>query len=62
MGLSPCRESRVPCVVDVQVALGALFVSLRSLETTLFPGACQRRLSFSPLSGKPRMSAAVSEP
>src|SRR5207253_5876556 len=31
MGLSPFRRSRVPCVVDVQVAVGALFVSLRSL-------------------------------
>src|SRR5436305_5856485 len=39
--LSPVRESRVPCVVDVAVAVGALFVPLRSLETTLFPGECQ---------------------
>jgi hypothetical protein len=38
MRLSPFRESRVFDVVDVQADLGAPFVSLRSLETTLFPG------------------------
>src|ERR1700738_4027086 len=59
LGLSPFRESRIPCVVDKKVAVGALFVSLRSLQTTLFPGACQRRKSFSPLSGKPRLFPAV---
>jgi hypothetical protein len=37
MRLAPVRESRVSYVVDVQVGLGALFVSLRSLEATLFP-------------------------
>ena len=31
MGVAPFRRSRVPCVVDVQVAVGALFVPLRSL-------------------------------
>src|SRR5215831_9742394 len=40
LGLSPFRRSRVPCVVDVQVAVGALFVSLRSLETIPLPRAC----------------------
>ena len=40
LGLSPFRRSRVPRVVDVQVAVGALFVSLRSLETIPLPRAC----------------------
>jgi hypothetical protein len=40
LGVSPFRRSRVPHVADVQVALGALFVSLRSLETTPLPQAC----------------------
>jgi hypothetical protein len=31
LGVSPFRRSRLPYVVDVQVAVGALFVSLRSL-------------------------------
>src|SRR5262245_37780705 len=58
MGLSPCRESRVPCVVDVQVAVGAPFVPLRSLETIPLPQACPRRRSFTP-GGESRLSAAV---
>src|SRR5438309_10231866 len=40
LGLSPFRRSHVPCVVDVQVAVGALFVSFRSLETIPLPRAC----------------------
>jgi len=44
--LSPVRRSRVPCVADNQVAVGALFVSLRSLETIPLPQACRRRRSF----------------
>src|SRR5436305_7307145 len=40
LGLSAGRRSRVPCAVDIQVGLGALFVPLRSLQTTLLPGAC----------------------
>ena len=31
MGLSPFRRSRIPFIVDVQVAVGALFVPLRWL-------------------------------
>ena len=31
LGVSPFRRSRIPYVVDVQVAVGALFVSLWSL-------------------------------
>ena len=71
MRLSPVRESRVFDVVDVQADLGALFVSLRSLETTLFPGVLRdgrNRLSRWPtgwsgrLSWEPRILAAVSEP
>jgi len=34
MRLSPFRESRVSCVVDVQAGLGAHFASLGSLSTT----------------------------
>src|SRR5438876_1087578 len=61
--LSPVRRSRVPCVADVQVAVGALFVSLRSLET--IPGfqACRRRRSFTSggaLTAVSRCSRAVS--
>ena len=46
LGVAPVRQSRVPCVVDVQVAVGALFVPLRSLETIPLPRACRRRRSF----------------
>ena len=46
LGVSPVRRSRVPCVVDVQVAVGARFVPLRSLETIPLPRACRRRRSF----------------
>jgi hypothetical protein len=46
VGLSPCRESRVPRVVDVQVAVGAPFVPLRSLQTIPLPRARRRRRSF----------------
>src|SRR5260370_16700687 len=35
--LAPVRRSRVPCIADDQVAVGALFVSLRSLPTIPFP-------------------------
>src|SRR6266849_1010468 len=44
--LSPVRRSRVPCVADDQVAVGALFVFLRSLETIPLPQACRRRMTF----------------
>ena len=40
LGVAPGRQSRVSSLVDVQGGLGAPFVSLRSLETTLLPGAC----------------------
>jgi hypothetical protein len=46
VGVSPVRRSRVPAIVDVQVAVGALFVSLRSLQTIPLPQACRRRRSF----------------
>jgi hypothetical protein len=73
MRLSPFRESRVFDVVDVQADLGAPFVSLRSLETTLFPEVLRDSryglsLFFWPsgghgrLSWEPRILAAVSEP
>jgi len=40
VGVSPVRRSRIPCIVDVQVAVGALFVPLRSLETTPLLRGC----------------------
>ena len=46
VGLAPGRESRVPCVVDIQAAVGAPFVPLRSLQTIPLPRACRRRRSF----------------
>jgi hypothetical protein len=45
MGLSPGRESRVPCVVDVQVAVGALFVPLRSLGGGSLGDTCGGRIA-----------------
>ena len=37
LGVTPFRQSHVPCVIDVQDGLGALFVSLfRPLETAQF--------------------------
>jgi hypothetical protein len=63
VGLSPGRRSRVPCVVDVQVGLGALFVPLRSLQATLFPGACPTNRSALLIGmGKLGCFPAVSEP
>ena len=47
LGVSPFRRSRIPYVVDVQVAVGALFVSLWSLETTPLLRAFPRRMPFS---------------
>src|SRR6266852_4464360 len=61
--LSPVRRSRVPCVADNQVAVGALFVSLRSLETIPLPQACRRRRSFTSggaITAVSRCSRAVS--
>ena len=52
MRVAPGRQSRVPSTVDVQAGLGALFVSLVSLEATLFPGACRGRRAPSLCSGK----------
>src|SRR5262249_1381617 len=46
LGVSPGRRSRVPCVVDVQVAVGAPFVPLRSLKAIPLPRPCRRRRSF----------------
>ena len=56
LGLSPGRGSRVPRVADVQVAVGALFVPLRSLETTPFPRVCPGRTSFAPGGGSPALN------
>ena len=56
MGLSPGRGSRVPYVVDVQVAVGALFVPLRSLQATPFPRVCPGRTSFAPGGESPALN------
>jgi hypothetical protein len=63
LGVSPFRQSRVPSVVDVQAAVGAPFMPLRSLQTIPLPRACRRRRSFTPgeaITAVNRCSRAVS--
>jgi hypothetical protein len=49
MGLAPFRRSRVSCVIDVQIGLGASFIPLRSFTLTLLRGTCMGGRSVPPI-------------